>query len=118
LQVSNWSNPTVEGNVFDGGEGGGIVVHERARGYFCGNVLRDSKRAGVGVMDRASPLFVGNTMQRNGGGGVVMAGRCTPVFVKNVVSENGFVGFGVKESAEPLLQVTAPKRGPRRSKRT
>ena len=36
-QVSNWSNPTVENNHFIGGEGGGIVVHENAKGLFCGN---------------------------------------------------------------------------------
>ena len=104
VQVSHRADPIVSGNRIHSGEGGGIMVHDQARGTFAKNVLEKSKRAGIGVTDCAAPVFTGNTISNNEGGGAVLAGRCSPVLASNLFTANGFVGIGMKKSARALLE--------------
>jgi len=103
VQVSHRADPIVTGNRIHSGEGGGIMVHDQARGTFARNVLENSMRAGIGVTDCAAPVFTGNTIAKNEGGGAVLTGRCSPVLASNIFTANGFVGIGMKNSARAFL---------------
>ena len=58
--MSNDADPSVTGNKILKGDGGGIVVHDYARGTFRNNILEQNMRAGIGVLDHAAPTFIGS----------------------------------------------------------
>ncbi len=86
VQVSARSHPTLIANKLFEGKGGGLVVHEDAKGIYTKNWIANNEQAGVGVMDRACPLLTENVIVGNRSGGVVMAGECAPVLTECTIT--------------------------------
>ena len=93
----------ITGNIARESQGGGIVVHESAKGRYCRNVVKSNRLAGVGVTDDADPIFTGNTISDGESGGVVLHGKCFGVFEKNRIVNNARANVGLKGGAKPLF---------------
>jgi parallel beta-helix repeat protein len=104
IEVSDQSEPTLEGNICSGNEQNGIVYFEEAGGLASENECTGNGLHGIAVHAQAQPTLEQNVCSENEEAGIAFFEDAGGSARQNECTGNGVTGIRVGERAQPTLQ--------------